>query len=204
MNVISFSGQLANGKDEAADALALLMPDWQRGAFANAVKNTFCDAFGVTRAFIEEWKRNPEPPPGFKVPIRKGLQNIGDGFRQIVDDIWIQIALRDSSKRQIISDGRYINEAITVRCKNGLNILVYRPGFLNSDPNPSESQIRPIVEWYSKNITPGEVNIDWNDYEYPDGCQFYDYFFINSGTLDDLKLKVKNELLPFVLRRLDQ
>jgi len=204
MNVISFSGQLANGKDEAADALALLMPDWQRGAFANAVKNTFCESFGVTRAFIEEWKRNPEPPPGFKVPIRKGLQNIGDGFRQIVDDIWIQIALRDSSKRQIISDGRYINEGATVQSKGGLNILVYRPGFINNDPNPSESQIRPIVEYFRDYVPPGEVKLNWNDYEYPYGCQFYDYFLVNSGTLEDFKVKIKNELLPFVMRRLAQ
>jgi hypothetical protein len=196
MNVIAFSGQLANGKDESADYLATLMaPDWQRGAFANAVKDTFCDAFGVTREFIEKWKRNPEPPPGFKVTVRKGLQNIGDGFREIVEDIWIQIALRDKSKKQIISDGRYINEAKAVFDGGGVNILVYRPGYLNDDPNPSESQIRPIVEWFRDNHPEGEVK---NIKNAPYGCQFYHYFLINDGNLDDLKNKIEYALFPYL------
>ena len=198
MSVIAMHAQLGNGKDEIANYLATLMsPDWQRGAFANAVKDTFCNAFNVDRAFIEKWKRNPEPPPGFKVNVRKGLQNIGDGFREIVDDVWIQIALRDESKNQILSDGRYINEAKTVFEKGGVNVLVYRPGFINDDPNKSESQIRPIVEWFKDNHSEGEITAPCGSGA-PYGCQYYHYFFINDGDIDRLQWKVKYQLATYL------
>ena len=108
MKLIAVYGQLANGKDILCDDLAVELNQksgekWERGAFANAVKNTFCSAFDVDRDFIEKWKRIDSPPPGFLLPIRKGLQNIGDGFRQIVPDIWIKIALREAINNNMIS-----------------------------------------------------------------------------------------------------
>lgn len=199
MSIICTTGQLANGKDEVCDHLVKLMPNFSRGAFANAVKDTFCESFGVTRQFIEEWKRNPEPPPGFKINIRKGLQNIGDGFRQIIDDIWIQKAIKKDN--QILSDGRYWNEALAVCKKNGINILVYRPGYINDDPNPSESEIRPIVEWFRDNHSEGPINLN-NYYDFPNACQYYHYFLINDGDLNNLYRKVENQLFPYIKAKL--
>lgn len=209
MQVIGVAAQLANGKDVLCDYLITQLNNsckgWQRSAFANAVKEVYENAFGVDRQFIEDWKRNPDPPPGYLKNIRQSLQFIGDGFRQIRGDIWIEIALRDESRKLIISDSRYINEAKAVKAKGGLMIILYRPGFLNDDPNPSESQIRPIVEWCAKNLEEGPILYD-NDFlrahpDAPEAIQFYDYFLINDGSLADLYAKVDRLLLPFIEER---
>jgi len=196
--IIAAFGQLANGKDTVCDYLFEKVTgknNWKRAAFANAVKDTFCQSFQVTREFIEEWKRIPEPPPGFILPIRQALQNIGDGFRKIVPTIWIDIALR-STNDLIISDGRYINEAIAVKNKQGLNILIYREGFLNDDPNPSEAQLRPLIEWCAKNLESGPI--DSSIYQdYPKDLSHFHYFIKNKDKKDLLK-HVDTNLLPFV------
>src|SRR5262252_270201 len=122
VRTIGIAGQLGNGKDVLADYLVkrlnerrqhaynteaggeVLVPNcelWHRTAFANAVKQVFEDSFGVDRAFVEKWKRIPEPPPGLKMNVRKGLQFIGDGFRQIKENIWIEIALRGHQRKVI-------------------------------------------------------------------------------------------------------
>lgn len=203
MKLIGAASQLCMGKDVLCDYLVESLnksdPGWQRGAFANAVKETFEDAFGVNRQFIEDWKRNPEPPPGFLKNIRQSLQFIGDGFRQIKDGIWIEIALRDESKKLIISDSRYINEAKAVKAKGGTMIVLYRPGFLNDDPNPSEAQIKPIVEWCANNLREGPITDCSKSYpDAPDAIQFYDYFLINEGSLQDLYDKVDRLLIPYI------
>lgn len=205
MKVIAVAGQLGFGKDVLADYLVEQLNEqgsnWIRSAFANAVKQVYQDTFGVDRDFIERWKRNPEPPPGMLKNVRQSLQFIGDGFRQIKADIWIEVALRDESKALIISDSRYINEARHVAAKGGINIVLYRPGFLNDDPNPSESQIRPIVEFCDKYFPDGPLyNID----RYPDapeGIEFYDLFIRNDGTIEEFYGKVDEIVLPYVMRK---
>jgi hypothetical protein len=174
---------------------------WERSAFANAVKEVFETSFGVTREFTENWKRNPESPPGMLQSVRKSLQFIGDGFRQIKSDIWIEIALRDESKNKIFSDGRYINEAAAIKARGGIMIVLYRPGFLNDDPNSSEAQIRPIIEFCGKYLEEGPIPSDLAlkyGAEVPTGIQHYDYFIKNDGSIEDLYDKVDKKLVPFI------
>ena len=205
MKLIAVAAQLANGKDEFCNHLAKVLNDekheWERSAFADAVKNTFCQAFGVDRDFIEKWKRVSEAPPGFLLPIRQCLQFIGDGYRKIRDEIWIEIALR-GDKNKIISDSRYFNEAKAVCERKGLVFLMYRPGFVNDDPNPSESQIRPLVDFCRNNISEGAIDFKSLKEKYgnacPDGLQYYHYWFVNDGTLSDLKHKTATKIAPFV------
>ena len=193
MEIIACAGQLCTGKDVLCDHLCEWLnkishtdsPEklWKRDAFANAVKKVFTDSFGLDKDFIEKWKRSNEIPPGFLKPVRQSLQFIGDGFRQIKDEIWIDIALRDKN-RIILSDARYINEAKKVREEGGIIILLHRPGYLNDDPNPSESQIRPIVEFCINNIDEGPMpNFAYLKSKFgqdlPEGIQYYDYFMVN-------------------------
>lgn len=204
MKLVCFSAQLGTGKDVAADYLCPKLNDlnlgrWERTAFADAVKNLFCNAFGVDRNFIENWKRNPEPPPRMEKNVRQALQFIGDGFRTIQGDIWIEIALREENKQFVLSDSRYINEARHVHHKGGINVVLYRPGFLNDDPNPSEAQIRPIVEWCLNTQKEGAIN--HNIGNGPDGIEFYDYFLMNDGTIDDFYSKIDRLLIPYVQQK---
>lgn len=203
---ILFSGQLAAGKDTAADHLhARLGPPWERAALADAVKDIYASAFGVTREFIEAWKRNPEPPPGMEMNVRKGLQFIGDGFRTIKSTCWMDIAFQRPNR--IFSDGRYVNEARAVKRRNGYSVLVYRPGFMNDDPNQSEAQIRPVVEWCVQTGQNGPINFDVELNSYlrcgvtEDIVANYDYFLYNSGTVEQLHASIDANLLPVVRRK---
>ena len=127
--------------------------------------------------------------------MRKGLQFIGDGFRQIKGDIWIEIALRDESRQLVISDSRYINEARHSHDKGGINVVLYRPGYLNDDPNPSESQIKPIIEWCIETQKEGLID---HSVSGPKGSEFYHYFLINDGTIDDFYSKIDRLLIPYI------
>jgi hypothetical protein len=207
MKIISVAAQLNSGKDVFSDYLAEVLnknsnQKWIRSAFANAVKDTFCKAFDVDRNFIEKWKRIPEPPPGMLMPVRQGLQFIGDGFRKIKDEIWIEIALR-SDDNLIISDSRYINEAKAVKAKGGAMFIMYRPGFLNDDPNPSEAQIRPLVDFCIEYLNEGpipsyELLLEKHGVAVPDAIRHYDYFLVNDGTVNDLYRKVDSQVIPFL------
>lgn len=204
MKIVAFAGQLASGKDVSADYLAQKVNEnkksgsWERSAFASAVKKVYMDAFDVDKNFIELWKRKDEIPEGMSMNVRKSLQFIGDGFRQIKPSIWIDIALREENKQLIISDARYINEAKAIRAKGGINIILYREGYLNNDPNPSESQIKPLVQYCLSNQGDGPIAKYANG---PFGLELYDFFLINNGTINDLHNKIDKLLIPFIESR---
>lgn len=201
MSLIFLAGQLQNGKDSVADRLQLKLNEaggnWTRGAFAYNVKKIYCDTFGVDMAFIENWKVIDECPPGFDMPVRQGLQFIGDGFRKIKSNIWIDLFFRHKPSLVITSDCRYLNEAIRGKEEGGLNILIGRPDRLNDDPNGSESQIRPYVEWALNNFEDRFNKI--SDCDSPYGLmKKFDIFIRNDGTLDDLYYTVDTKLVPYV------
>lgn len=154
MFVIGVAGQYQMGKDTVADRLEELLNKeeikWTRTAFAYAVKKIYCDTFGVDFDFIEKWKVIPEIPPGFTMTVRQALQFIGDGFRKIQPDVWLNMPFRNQTSPIIISDVRYVNEFTRVYDENGFNILVGRPERLNNDQNGSEAQIRPYLEYCFK------------------------------------------------------
>ena len=216
MKIIACSGQMRMGKDVLCDGLceklnSIILDSkceiqdfWQRTSFAAAVKKVFTDSFDVDNDFVEKWKVTSEIPPGFLKPVRQSLQFIGDGFRQIKDEIWIEIALRNKN-RIILSDARYINEAKKVQEEGGITILLYRPGFLNDDPNPSESQIKSILEFCAANLDEGPIPdffILKNQFgnTCPDAIQYYNYFMVNNGTVQDLHNKITKKLVPYVFK----
>lgn len=208
--IIGFAGQFSTGKDTAADYLVKKLNElsnkkWQRIAFASAVKKVFMNSFNVDKEFIEEWKRKEKIPEGFNIPIRKALQFIGDGFRQIKSDIWIDIAFRNNTNSLIISDVRYINEAKVIRgglrqgrhLYKGYNVLLWRNNFENDDPSPSEAQIMPLVKWC---LNTGQNGVIFGKKNIPEGISDFDYFLKNDGNIDDLYRKIDCELLPEILK----
>ena len=207
MKIVAFAGQLASGKDVASDYLAdklnenMICGSWKRSAFASAVKKVYMDAFGVDKEFIEKWKRKSEIPDGMLMNVRKSLQFIGDGFRQIKGSIWIEIALRNENQQLILSDARYINEAKAIRAKGGINIILYRDGYLNDDPNPSESQIKPLVQFCLSNFKDGPIKVDANS---PFGLEYYDFFLRNDGSIHDMFKKIDEILIPYIKSRYSQ
>jgi hypothetical protein len=216
MKIISLAGQMQMGKDTVADYLATKLKGWKRVAWAAQVKKVFCDAFAVDLDFIEKWKTQAEPPEGFLKNVRKSLQFIGDGFREIQSNIWVELCLRHNEPPFIVSDTRYINELQKVRDLGGFNILVYRPGKENDDPNGSEAQIKPVLEFFSNmkcfSETPGDTgrpfegltsvlfsNLTAGDRAaLPPGAGLIDFFIRNEGTKEDLYAKIDNHLVDYL------
>ena len=182
---IGIGGQMRSGKDTVADYLAPKI-GYERASFASNVKRIYCETFGVDIEFVEKWKVIPENPPGFDSTVRQGLQLIGDGFRKIKGDIWVELALRDKNRKAVISDCRYINELKAVKDSGGYNILMCRPGYENNDPNGSEAQIRPLADYFASTKQEGVVKAGLDA---PYGCEFVDFFIINNGTVEDLFAK---------------
>ncbi len=219
MFVIGVAGQAQMGKDTLADTLCeklnsrtfeskddLGPPFWERASFAHGVKDVFANTFGVSRDFIEEWKVRDFPPPDFDMSVRKGLQFIGDGFRQIRSTIWVDMPFRDATPK-IISDVRYPNEFKRIKEEGGLNILVGRTDKLSDDPNGSEALIKPYVEWALAQVTEADVNLQLSTARVLDAGEIlsapkymnrFHLFVRNDGTLDEFHDKIDNIVIPFV------
>lgn len=204
--VIGVAAQAQMGKDTLADFLEESLSEkgqaWNRDAFASNVKKVFEETFGVDRAFIEKWKVNPDPPPGFDMSVRKSLQFIGDGFRQIKPTIWLDLTFRDSVPK-IISDVRYPNEFRRVKREGGLNILIGRPSKLSDDPNGSEALIKPYVEWALNNFDQKFTDVsealkEDGVFGWPEDFHMFDVFIRNDGTVEELQETIQSQLVPFV------
>ena len=199
---IGVFGQKRSGKDSLSDLFCSQFPDCDRRNWADGLKECICTLFGVTRAFIEEWKENPEPPPGWLLPMRQVLQKFGDGMRQFKPGVWLDYSFRNPQPKMIFVDGRYINEMSKVKSvPQSVNVLLYRPGFLNDSDHPSEAQVRPIVQFLLECGAEGEVEpvlAELQGTAIPEGTQYIDLFIRNDGTIEDLRGKLNNIILPYI------
>lgn len=195
IKTLAFASQAGMGKDTCADyVFSKLKNNWKRASFAQAVKEVYCDYFEKDSKFIEDWKRIEECPPNMTMPVRKSLQFIGDGFRKINPDVWVNRCFKKYENENIIlSDIRYVSEAKAVKNRGGLNVILYRPDYLNDDPNMSEAEIRPFCEWCYKTQVDGKIN--FNKLNAPSPIGYFDYFINNNGTVQDLYDKLDRILL---------
>lgn len=209
MKLCCVFGQASNGKTEIAKYLVRRINevrknnDWSVRSFAKPVKQIYMDTFGVDAEFIDKWKRSPEVPPGFDLPVRQSLQLIGDGFRKIFHNVWVNIALKNANLN-IIDDGRYFSEGRALKEKKGFNILVWRPGFENSDTNLSEAEIHPLVNfckhYYGMNDQPIVRRTDINDmFGSSLPVEDFDFFIVNDGDLNHLYSKLDSLIIPLIL-----
>lgn len=195
---IGIGGQLATGKDTFADYLVnrvnLRYEDpnnmWIRNAFANLVKEIYQQTFNVDRAFIEKWKRVSTPPPGFLMSVRDCMIMIGDGFRKMKSDVWIENIFRNQDSHQIISDCRYVNETIAIREKNGITILLWRPEFENEIQSPSEQEYAEFVKILKPLNFDGPISTKLN---IP-----FDLWIRNDGSINDLYRKIDDIVIPYI------
>lgn len=202
---------MQNGKDTIANYLIEKFGNsWRRVAFATGVKRVYVETFDKDYDFIEEWKVKSESPDGFHKTVRQSLQFIGDGFREIKPDIWIELLFRKEKAPYIISDVRYLNEIRKVKQEGGLTILVWRKGFENSDPNGSEAQVKPIIDLFKQTDIDGPVPVDFFDKFMPidapasaiEAAKFIDVFIRNNGTKEDLYSKLDEKVIPYVAQKL--
>lgn len=176
------------GKDTVGQMLLDIYPDLRRRAFGDDVKNVITDTFDVTREFIEDWKPLDTIPPGMHIPMRKVLQTVGDGFRAINPNVWVDRALHRSNNG-VFCDARYDNELRAIAANNGMCILVGRTEMLNDDDNMSESGMRPMIEWFLSNTTAPLVRVN-ELLSAPDNVRIFEWFVRNDGSIDELRHSV--------------
>lgn len=201
VDFICVAGQMRSGKNVVGDYICSRL-GFTQASFASPVKDIFCRAFGKDLDFVEAWKVRQEPPPGFQKPVRQSLQFIGDGFRSIHPEVWVDYAFSNNPPKSCFTDGRYINELAKVRSKGGLNILLWRPDYENNDSNESEAQIKRIVDWFVAygrrhsvgGVVSGAVRVVAHDA--PMGCEFVDFFVVNDGDLPSLYKKIDELVIP--------
>ena len=191
MNKICVAGTLCTGKTVMGERIASLL-NWKKASFAGAVKKIYKDYFNVNDKFIEEWKRNPDVPPGFQMPVRQSLQFIGDGMREIKFSVWQDLVLNKDNI--VIDDGRYFSELKAVKEKGGINILVCRESIINNDNNRSEQELRPLVKAFLDSGKEGHVEIDTHPM-----CRCVDLFINNSGTLEQLYEKIDTVAMKYLV-----
>ncbi len=191
MGLVGFAGQMASGKTTAARALAAARGQSVR-SFAAGVRDVFGGAFGFDQGFIEANKRSQKPPAGFSKTIREALQVIGDGFRQIRADVWIEKAFRDMPPGGVVFDDvRYLSEARAIKSQGGQVVLLWRPGFEPQDQHPSESQLLPILrhciqQCWSHGLPSALFAHEFRCKTVPDS-DLFDLFLVNFGPANRLE-----------------
>jgi len=225
--IICVAAQKRNGKGETADYLTRALNErcaargmgrelWCQRGFSDAIKETMVRFFGVSRAWLEEWKIKPEMPVGFKMTVREAMVLLANSFRQVRENVWIESLFREISQPTIINDARFALELEASKRQGGFNIMVYRPGRENYDG--TESEMLAIIE-YLKEVLPeggrvrpemvdtsaglegvaaGEEEMGLARKMAPRGAGAVDWFLVNDGSLDDLRAKIDEDILPLL------
>lgn len=205
MFCLGISGQKRNGKDSICEIIKPILEkeigEFKVSSFAEAVKSILCQFFyvengsmkKVTKEWIEKNKNNENyVPENWNMNVRDALINIGNRFREIDPDVWINI-ISTNNKNKIITDVRYLNEAIGIR-KNpkGLVVRVIRSEYRKTDGSDSEINLIKYDSLLGNHEYEGEVS----DKEIP-----YDFVIQNNGSFNNLEDKVKNKLFPFIMNK---
>lgn len=201
---IGAGGQMQAGKDTVSDYLKKQLDNyqitWKRTAFASNVKRIFMETFEKDSFYIEKWKVDSNPPPDLDMAVRKALQFIGDGFRQIKSTIWLDLVFRNPEP-QIISDLRYINEFKAVYDHHGYCLLVVNPNKVNDDPNGSEAQIKPLVMWalnhrYEAEHLLEQVKSNPQEFNAPEEVRYINMILFNDESIRSLYEKIDQLVVP--------
>ena len=109
------------------------------------------------------------------------------------------------ASNDVVEDCRYINEFVRTKQEGGLNILIGRPDSINDDPNGSEAQIKPYVEWCLKEFYVDDKFVDMAKYQLPTHTpvppvhmEKFDVFIRNDGTIEELHKIIDEKLVSYV------
>ena len=152
MRFIALHGRAHAGKDTIAGML-VQQHDFSRVSFAGPIKDGLIAMFGLSRAELED-DRKEKPVPWLGVSPRRLMQTLGTewGRNMIRDDLWIALAdrriaqMRKYGTRLVITDVRFENEAAWIRRIGGEIWHVLRPQASNVVPlHASEDGIRLLA-----------------------------------------------------------
>lgn len=143
--IIGIAGKKGAGKDEVCNHIRARLPNTQRIAFADALKDEVCFAMHVTREFMETHKSH----------FRLILQGWGTDYRRHIygDDYWTKQWLYRAGKVQdgvtvVVPDVRFLNEALLIHELGGYVFHVQRPNYNEgNDSHQSENDLSNFTEF---------------------------------------------------------
>jgi len=206
--IIGLSGHIKGGKSTAALLLKKYNNTFDEKYFAYKLKYVAAYLTGDDIKNFESQSGKEEFLEEWGMTRRTFLQQFGtESLRNTFhEQIWVKALFADYKPHMnwIISDTRFINEALEIK-KRGGKILRINRSFSNIYPADWNDYLNEIkastgisekgfVEWlsqrnvelYKKVIHPSEIGLDdYND---------FDYVIDNNGTVEEFEMKVKDFL----------
>lgn len=189
--MIGLCAQSQMGKDTIADYIVQSKKNWEKWSFAKELKNVVVDFFGVSIEEIEEYKTRDDIHPNVQLKMRSILQLIGETFRNVSEDVWVNAAMRNipKSKNVIFTDVRHANEMNAILSRRGHLILLGRSKYLNHDPHPSESGLQKAIVWFLENTSKDFIAVQDVDYV-PSEFKKFSFFIRNDSSMSELQKNV--------------
>lgn len=199
--IILLTGLISSGKDTVAQYLCQ-NHNFVKLSFAGALKDTLSVIFGWDRELLEGstpesrmWREEVDVWWADRLGIpnfspRWALQHFGtEVFRNTFHrDIWVAVVenkLRHATSNTVITDGRFVNEMMSVKKAGGLIGRVTRGSnpiwySLAEEYNTTSD---PIAKANYKNILENEHKV--HESEYASVGFSYDFYIDNNGSLEN-------------------
>lgn len=183
--IIGISGKIGHGKDTVSDMVQLLSSyPWKTKKFAGKLKQMTCLFTGCTLEQLEdqEFKKTLIGPQWGDLTYRTMMIRIGtEAMRDNVHlDTWVNALFADYNPKKdfwIVTDLRFINEALAIQSRGGILLRVNRPGV-------------PSIDHISETML--------------DDFTGFDEVLVNDSTLDDLNDKVARVLFNKIYVKLEK
>lgn len=151
--IIGLSGYARSGKDTVGSMLTGLY-GYHPESFASTLKaalyllNPMIPFDGTVRALVDHvgWDEAKTRYPESDLGIRALLQRIGTevGRDLFGEDFWVEQTFKRidaQDQRTVITDVRFINEAMAIKDRGGLVVRIERPGVEAANDHPSETAL---------------------------------------------------------------
>jgi hypothetical protein len=153
--IVGLVGYAGSGKDTAAQIL--INQGWAKIGFANALRELIGTLVGIQPHLLNSQELKQQECPQFPgYTYRQILQIAGtEWVRSLNPDFWVEEAKRriDFQSRQntdgvVLTDVRFLNEAVAIMEWGGILIAIERPGVGAVNGHASEKEIGGIIRDY--------------------------------------------------------
>ncbi len=129
--------------------------------FADTMKDMACIMINCTRDRLENREFKEAIIPELGVSPREILQKLGTDFGRdmIGQNIWVATLLSqyDDTKKWIISDVRFPNEADAIKARGGIVLRIERPSIISNDQHESETALDNYSDFDWKITNDGSI-----------------------------------------------
>ena len=193
--MLGLCAQSRMGKDTIADYIIQSKKNWEKRSFARELKRVVVDFFDVSMEEIEEYKTRDDVHPNVQLKMRTILQLVGETFRNVSEDVWVNAAMRNipDNKNVIFTDVRHKNEMNAILSRQGHIILLGRSKYLNEDPHPSESSLQKAIVWFLDNTSENCIFVQ-DIPDVPHEFKKFSFFIRNDSSMQDLQKNVDTVL----------